>query len=115
MAGAHGGSRWTDELLNRMREQGDPVADDVMKAVFEQGDVDAANAVMRTLVSNDQPVPASLPQQIQDYLATDVALPFWADPGKIKRGQQLFEPGDCRFRSVCSALLCRRHTRRPRA
>lgn len=91
MTGAHGGSRWTDELLNGMREQGDPEADDVMEAVLKHGSADAINAVMRTLVSNDQLVPGTLPQDIEDYLAQNMTLPAWADAAKIERGQRLFE------------------------
>jgi mpaB/rubber oxygenase-like protein len=103
MAGANESSRWTDELLDRKRGQGDPVADDLMKAVLAQGNANAINAVMRTLVSNDQLVPASLPKDIQDYLAKNVALPVWADPAKIKRGQQLFEAWGLQI-SLC--LFC---------
>ena len=91
MAGADGGSRWTDELLDRMRELGDPVADAPVAAVLDRGDVDAVNAIMRTLVSNDQPVPEALPPEIQAYLAETLPLPEWADMGKIRRGQKLFE------------------------
>jgi hypothetical protein len=57
MAGANGSSRWTDALLDRMRELGDPVADRPVAAVLERGGVDAVNAIMRTLVRADQPVP----------------------------------------------------------
>lgn len=103
MTGAPGGSRWTDELLNSKREHGDPVADDVMKAVVTQGTATAINEVMRTLVNNDQLVPASLPQDVQDYLAKNVALPAWADAAKIKRGQQFFETWGLQI-SVC--LFC---------
>jgi hypothetical protein len=103
MTGAPGGSRWTDELLNGMREQGDPVADDVMKAVLKNGNANAINAVMSTLVSNDQLVPSSLPKDIQNYLAKNVALPAWADLDKIKRGQQLFETWGLQI-SLC--LFC---------
>src|SRR5580698_4780574 len=91
MTGAPGGSRWTDELLNSKRRHGDKLADDVMKAVLKNGNANAINAVMSTLVSNDQLVPGSLPKDIQDYLAKNVALPAWADPAKIERGQKLFE------------------------
>src|ERR1700722_9529027 len=103
MAGAHGGPRWTDELLNSKRGHGDRAADDVMKAVLKQGDVNAINDVLRTLVRNDQLVPASLPKDIRDYLAKNVALPEWADLAKIKRGQQLFETWGLQI-SLC--LFC---------
>jgi hypothetical protein len=91
MAGANGSSRWTDALLDRMRELGDPVADTPVAAVLECGGVDAVNAIMRTLVRVDQPVPEELPDELQAYLAETQPLPEWADMGRIKRGQQLFE------------------------
>ena len=91
MAGASRSSRWTDALLDRMRELGDPVADAPVAAVLERGDVDAVNAIMHTLVRTDQPVPDQLPDDIGAYLAETLPLPEWADMRKIKRAQQLFE------------------------
>jgi len=91
MAGASRSSRWTDALLDRMRELGDPVADAPVAAVLERGDVDAVNAIMHTLVRTDQPVPDQLPDDIRAYLAETLPLPEWADMRKIKRAQQLFE------------------------
>jgi ER-bound oxygenase mpaB/B'/Rubber oxygenase, catalytic domain len=91
MAGANGSPRWTDALLDRMQNTGDEFADEAVRAVFKAGGVDAVNAIMRTLVRNDQPVPEALPAEIRDYLTESLALPEWADMGKIKRGQQLYE------------------------
>ncbi|HZC94051.1 MAG TPA: oxygenase MpaB family protein [Mycobacterium sp.] len=91
MAHASGSSRWTDALLDRMRELGDPLADTPVAAVLERGGVGAVNAIMQTLVRVDQPVPEHLPEELQDYLANTLPLPEWADMCKIHRGQQLFE------------------------
>ena len=91
MAGASRSSRWTDALLDRMRELGDPMADAPVAAVLERADVDAVNAIMHTLVRTDQPVPDQLPDDIRAYLAETLPLPEWADMRKIKRAQQLFE------------------------
>jgi ER-bound oxygenase mpaB/B'/Rubber oxygenase, catalytic domain len=91
MAGAQESSRWTDALLDRMRQQGDPVADKPVAAVLERGGVDAVRAIMRTLVRLDELVPEQLPDEIQAYLVETLPLPEWADIAKIKRGQQLFE------------------------
>jgi hypothetical protein len=91
MAGANGTSRWTDALLDRMRELGDPVADKPVAAVLERGGVDEVRAIMRTLVRVDQPVPGELPEEIRDYLVETLPLPEWADMEKIRRGQKLFE------------------------
>jgi hypothetical protein len=91
MAGADESSRWTDALLDRMRELGDPLADIPVAAVLERDGVDAVRALMRSLVRVDQPVPEELPDEIQAYLLETLPLPEWADADRIKRGQQLFE------------------------
>jgi ER-bound oxygenase mpaB/B'/Rubber oxygenase, catalytic domain len=91
MAGAGESSRWTDALLDRMRELGDPVADIPVAAVLERDGVDAVRTLMRSLVRVDQPVPEELPDEIQAYLLETLPLPEWADADRIKRGQQLFE------------------------
>src|SRR5271156_427659 len=91
MAGADESSRWTDALLDRMRELGDPVADIPVAAVLERGGVDAVRAILRSLVRVDQPVPEELPDELQAYLGETLPLPEWADADRIKRGQQLFE------------------------
>jgi hypothetical protein len=91
MAGATGGSKWSDALLDPMRELGDPLADGPVAAVLERGGADAVNALMQTLVRVDQLVPEALPPEIRAYLADALPLPDWADLDKIKRGQQLFE------------------------
>ncbi len=91
MAGADGNCRWTDALLDRMREIADPVADEPVAAILERGGAEEVSAMMRTLVRVDQPVPEQLPEEIRAYLAATLPLPPWADTVKIKRGQQLFE------------------------
>jgi hypothetical protein len=91
MAGANGSSRWTDALLDCMRTKGDPVADEPVGTVFERRGVEAVNAIMQTLVRNDQLVPEELPDELQDYLAAARPLPAWADIRRIERGQKVFE------------------------
>ena len=91
MAGASESSRWTDALLNRMRNTGDELADKAVEAVFKRDGVDAVNEILHTLVRNDQPVPEELPPEIRAYLADSRPLPEWADMGKIKRAQRLYE------------------------
>src|ERR1700678_1263635 len=91
MASTDGNARWTDALLDRMRELGDPVADTPVAAVLERGGVDAVHTMMQTLVRVGDPVPQELPDEIQAYLVETLPLPEWADMGKTKRGQQLFE------------------------
>jgi hypothetical protein len=91
MADTNGSARWTDALLDHMRELADPVADAPVAAVLDRGGVDAVNDIMRTLVRVEQPVPEELPDELQAYLLQTLPLPEWADMARIKRGQQLFE------------------------
>jgi hypothetical protein len=91
MTGTDGSSRWTDAFLDGMREVADPVADGPVAAVLDRGGVDMVNTLMRTLVRTDQPVPSELPEEIRDYLIDSLPMPEWADPEKIKRGQEVFE------------------------
>src|ERR1700740_265555 len=91
MSGANGNSRGADKLLDRMREQGDPMADGPVAAVLESGGVDAVNEVMQTLVRVDQLGPEQLPPEIREDLGESLPLPEWADMAKIKQGQQIFE------------------------
>jgi hypothetical protein len=86
-----------------MRGLGDPVADEPVAAVLTKGGVDAVNTVMRTLVRSDQPVPAVLPDELEEYLVSTLSLPEWADMRKIKRGQEFFETWGVHI-SVC--LFC---------
>jgi hypothetical protein len=46
---------------------------------------------MRNLVRSDQLVPRDLPDELEHYLDTTLAMPDWADPRRIARGQRLFE------------------------
>ena len=83
-------SRWTDDLLDRMRETVDPLADQVISELMASGNLAAVNAVVRTLVENDQLPPDGLPGCVQAYLASSAGLPSWADPDKIRKGEEVF-------------------------
>ncbi|MCV7040668.1 oxygenase MpaB family protein [Mycolicibacterium moriokaense] len=84
-------SRWTDDVLDRMRGVGDEVADEPVRELLARGGLDEINALMSTLIRVRQPVPAELPNELEAYLGRTLALPDWADPAKIERGQVLFE------------------------
>ncbi|HEY0229191.1 MAG TPA: hypothetical protein VGC05_22945, partial [Mycobacterium sp.] len=63
--GVHGGSRWTDELLNEKRQQGDQLADDAVDELFKRGDVQAE-------IRNGRTNPPSVPW---DFGRRSVAVP----------------------------------------
>jgi hypothetical protein len=83
-------SRWNDTMLDQMRQMGDPLADNVIQALFERGGVYAVSNVMKTLVSNDYPTPEQLPDELRDYLDTTSRIAP-ADTAILEGGQRLFE------------------------
>ena len=67
--------KWTDQLLESMREKTDTLADDVVAAVIKTGGLGAFNAMMKELVNNRDVVPASLPPEAREFFEKTQALP----------------------------------------
>jgi hypothetical protein len=80
---------WDDQFLDRMREIGDPLADQAVAAVLDGKGIEEVHRLMKTLVLNDQPPPDSLPPEIKDYLAETEIVEPPALP-RIKIGEDLF-------------------------
>lgn len=81
---------WSDALLEPMRQAGDPLADDVIAQLFSHSQASSVNELMKTLVANETPEPATLPDVVRDYLAQTDRLPEWADPALIAQGEDVF-------------------------
>ena len=76
--------------MDPMRLVGDMLADSVIDDLFTNNSVDAVNTLLRDLVLNEYPEPASLPAVVRDYLQSLDKLPDWADLEKIGIGEQVF-------------------------
>jgi hypothetical protein len=73
-----------------MRQVTDPLADAVVADVFQQGQADAVNALMQTLIENDDLPSDRLPPGMREYLAMSAQLPLWADPARLQTGERVF-------------------------
>jgi hypothetical protein len=82
-------SVWTDAFLTAKRQLGDPVGDAAIRSIFEHQDVPALNAFMGQRVANDE-LPNDLPEEIRRFLSDTSALPWWADPRRIRDAERLF-------------------------
>ena len=82
--------RWSDDLLDRMRREGDPLADSTVQAVFGKGTVAAVNELLTTLVRNDDVPAGPWPQEMAEYLRASERLPSWADAALIRAGESVF-------------------------
>ncbi|MDY7231772.1 oxygenase MpaB family protein [Hyalangium rubrum] len=94
---------WTDDFLNTMREQCDPLADETVRNLFQQGKVPATNALMKQLVVNEQVSLEMLAPPLRDYFEQTGQLPSWAEPRLILQGEELFGRHGP---SIVTALFC---------
>jgi hypothetical protein len=83
-------TRWTNRLLDQMRQAGDPPVDAVVRELFDDDEIDAVNRLMQTLVRNDDVPRAKLPKVVRSYLRSTDDLPDWADPERIAIGEEFF-------------------------
>lgn len=99
-------SRWTDQYLDELSARGDPEADAVIEDLMKDGDVQSASNVLQTLIRNTQPPPGELPDSVRSYLLDARALPSWADPDLIRRGEGVFSQHGLQIGLAlwCSAL-----------
>jgi ER-bound oxygenase mpaB/B'/Rubber oxygenase, catalytic domain len=81
--------RWTDHLLDKMRQHGDPVADEAVAALFASGKPAAVERLMKTLVENAAPPPESLPAELEPYFDATGAIEA-GDLPQIALGERLF-------------------------
>jgi hypothetical protein len=79
------GGRWTDATLDAMRQQGDPEADEVVRAHFEAEPERPPAELFRQLVLHD-----GGESVVDRYLAERPAPPPWLDQETIRRAQGWF-------------------------
>jgi squalene cyclase len=81
---------WNPAFLTGMRGVGDPLADDVICQIFDDGDLNAVNRVLAQISSSDDPIPAGLPDKAMAYFQETAALPPWADHHQIAVAEELW-------------------------
>jgi hypothetical protein len=84
--------RWDDVTLDRARRVGDEPADAVMREIVGEGRdaLASATAYLRSLVDSGRPPAGSADPRLERFLEDSWALPEWADPDLIARGQACF-------------------------
>ncbi|MCP3142069.1 oxygenase MpaB family protein [Pyxidicoccus xibeiensis] len=99
-------SRWTDAVLDPMRQETDPLADELVAEIYSAEAECSVTKLLAQLFRNDAPIPEGMPPKLRDYFESTAALPPWADAKKIARAQQLFAtyPVQITMGLFCSAL-----------
>src|SRR5689334_18140384 len=70
---------YTHEMLEALRQEGDPLADGVIAELEATEQLAAVNRVLSHLTTNDQAIPAGLPPALERYLIATDQPPTWID------------------------------------
>jgi len=78
----------TDAILDAARRRGDPFADAVVAAIYNDGDTPAVARLVATLMSDVQPLQGALPPPVQDYLKKSTFVQ--RSPDAVAAGERIF-------------------------
>jgi hypothetical protein len=81
---------YTDEMLDSMRRQGDPVADAVIEKLYQEQNKSIFGLISKLPTGNTAPLPASLPSYVQDFFEQTAQLPEWYDAKKAAKSAAFF-------------------------
>jgi hypothetical protein len=81
-------AHWEDGLLDEVRQLGDPLADTAVRAIFEQGEIEAVNRLFGALLAGRMPT-ADAPRSLVAFLDQTSTLPAWADAQKLTVAERL--------------------------
>lgn len=83
-------NRWTNDLLDSMRGEGDPLADRLVADLHAEGRLQAADNFFRSLVTAMEPPRGSMPPSFEAYLEATAPDAFAVDHERLLAGQRLF-------------------------
>jgi hypothetical protein len=78
-----------NERLDALRYEGDPLADQVIVDLFERGDIQNVNELLKPLTRNDQIPVETFPEVLNHFLEESGKLPDWADYDLMVKGQKV--------------------------
>ena len=82
--------RFSDNLLNNMRLQSDPIADNAIKDLFESKTPAKFKDIFNPYWRNCEPVPNTLSKSLLNFFDEIGCLPIWAEPKKMRKAISLF-------------------------
>ena len=81
---------YTDQNMDLLRRQGDPLADATVEALFERGEVEKFNTLMRWFTESGQELPDGMPEAARQYLQETAAPPAWINWEIMERARLFF-------------------------
>jgi hypothetical protein len=83
-------NRWTDEVLDPARLVGDPLADDLVGPLLDDGSASLVSSMLATMRTSHDVINDELPIDVAEYLEISGELPSWADPAKLEAAEDFF-------------------------
>jgi hypothetical protein len=81
---------YTHQTMDLLRRQGDPLADTTVETLFERGEVEKFNTLMRWFTESGQEPPDGMPEAARHYLEETAAPPTWIDWEIMERARLFF-------------------------
>lgn len=82
--------KWTDELLDGMRQEMDPVADDLVRRIAAEEGHESTRWLFHILIRNIEIPFDQVPAYVKDYMEEQGKVPADIDQERLKRGQAVF-------------------------
>ncbi|MFI9051044.1 oxygenase MpaB family protein [Streptomyces sp. NPDC053427] len=73
-----------------LKQQGDPVADEVVKELLDANRIDSVNELFKKISTADQSPPAECPPELRDYFESTKRMPDWVEPSRLKHTAEFF-------------------------
>jgi hypothetical protein len=84
-------TQWSDDgFLDGLRRQGDPLADQAVARLIQDGGISQVNRLFGILRSDDQPIPPDAPAAFREFLAQTNRIPAGVDLERVERGEAVF-------------------------
>ncbi|QHT68310.1 DUF2236 domain-containing protein [Rhodocytophaga rosea] len=93
-----------EAFLQAMREETDPVADQVIEHLFTKGELKNVNGWLTSLSDNNEALPADLPEPVRQYFEQTSQLLEWADRKQMHKGAVFFSKHVQAILSVLGSL-----------
>ncbi|NEA45310.1 oxygenase MpaB family protein [Streptomyces sp. SID10815] len=81
---------FSEASMNSLRKAGDELADAVVATLFERGEVNTFNTLMRYVSTAGAPLPDGLPEVAREYLQVTSVPPAWVDWGEMEKARLFF-------------------------
>jgi len=92
------------QKLDALRQQGDEVADELIRQIFENKQAKQLNTAFRQLEFNKDIYHKSLPEEIGNFFRQEGEMPIWANEGLLQQSTVFFKRYAAQFSAMLSFL-----------